>query len=127
MSRLRVPTAVNRHASVHIEKAALQQWRTVYRDALAPMGRLAQRETVTPAQALAALRALRRARTQLEELEYVMLGAAVLGDRARIDDISRRTGIAGSTLTRRLRHSPAHMRGLESMWDASAPWQWRLA
>ncbi len=132
MPRLRTPNGINQRSGRDIEAAALERWRAVYTPALAGLIDLEQLlaagdidVNVAAREAVSALRALVDARDQLMRLEAIMLGAVVLRGDASIGEIVARTGIAGSTLRRRLHPGPIEMRGRECLPDGGSPWGWR--
>lgn len=133
MPRLLTPTATNRHSATAIEAAALAEWRRVYSRALAPMLELDRRladgglspETAAR-QAVSALRTLTAAQPQLHRLEMIALGAQLLGGSTSIRQISGATGLAASTLRRRLHPGPVDLRGRECLPDRGEPYGWRV-
>lgn len=123
MSRYRNATGVNVHAGREISEQLLAQLRTGYRDALLPLHQLSRRETVTPADTVAALHRLTSARTALGQMQFEILGAAVLAGRP-VAEVATETGISASKLTRRLRHTPARLRGREMIFSPGARHGW---
>lgn len=132
MPRYLTPTATNRHCAASIEAAALAEWSRVYARALAPMLALERRlaeggiQPETAARlAVSALRTLTAAEPQLHRLEMIMLGAQLLGGTTSIRQISGRTGLAASTLRRRLHPGPVDLRGRECLPDRDSAYGWR--
>lgn len=123
MPTLRVPTATNRHAAADIQERLVAALRTTVAAALAPLRELATHETVSPAEAAAALATLRAARRRIDRLILDLAGAHVLGGGsvAALAD----AGMTAATLTRRLPATPAAWRGKELLFDGAAPHGWR--
>lgn len=126
MARLRASTALNRHAAGEIQKRSSEELLTTCAEALLPAHELSQRpaETVTPAEVIAVLRALRLHRKSIEKLQLDLLGAAVLAG-GTVDYIAASKSFSASTLTRRLPRTPARLLGREIVWDPAAEWGWR--
>ncbi|CAM3778532.1 hypothetical protein H7J08_00985 [Mycobacterium frederiksbergense] len=123
MSRYRNATGVNIHAGQGISEQLIAQLSSTYRDALTPLHSLGQRESVAPAEAVAALHTLTAAAAGLRQLRFEILGAAVLAGRP-VADVADATGISPSTLTRRLKHTSARLRGREMVFEPAAPHGW---
>lgn len=120
----RTPTARNREVGAQLTRRIAQRLVDTYTDGLRPAHALGQRETVPPAEAVAALEHLRAQRRQAEALIFDLLGSVVLTG-ISVGHVAEVTGVGHSTLTRRLRRTPAAMRGFGMEPDPLAPHGWR--
>lgn len=124
MARHVNPTGLNCVAAPEIQRRVRKEIVALVTEALRPMHALSTRGTVTPAQAVRALRTLRASRHRLDQLIFDLAGAAVLGG-VPVGTIVDRTGMPASTLTRRLPSTPAALRGREIIQSPASTWGWR--
>lgn len=124
MPQPRTPTGLNHLCASQLRRKILAELRNTVISALRPMHALTTAETITPAQAVAALAKLRGARRDLNRLAYELAGVQVLSG-AGVKQLSGATGIPRGSLSRHLPATPAVWRGREITTDPCTPWGWR--